>query len=133
MRAAVRGKVQAMLRTSLALSIALFAGTAFAAPVMTVSTDKGDVLAGENGMTLYTFRKDEAGKSNCYDKCATNWPPLAAKDGEKADGAYSIVDRTDGTKQWAKDGKPLYFWVKDMKKGDVSGDGVNEVWDLARP
>ncbi|MGN6305865.1 MAG: hypothetical protein ACTHNH_13670, partial [Mesorhizobium sp.] len=28
-----------------------------------------------NGMTLYTYDKDEAGKSNCYDKCATNWPP----------------------------------------------------------
>lgn len=29
-----------------------------------------------NGMTLYTYDKDETGKSNCYDKCATNWPPL---------------------------------------------------------
>src|SRR5262249_11544235 len=34
-----------------------------------------------NGMTLYTFDKDEKGKSNCYDKCAANWPPLKAEAG----------------------------------------------------
>lgn len=35
--------------------------------------------------------------------------------------------------QWAKDGKPLYFWVKDKKEGDATGDGVKGVWDAARP
>ncbi|TGT48046.1 hypothetical protein EN813_051345, partial [Mesorhizobium sp. M00.F.Ca.ET.170.01.1.1] len=37
------------------------------------------------GMTLYTFDKDEKGKSNCYDKCAANWPPLKAKASAKAE------------------------------------------------
>lgn len=117
----------------LAAAMTLAAGTAFAAPVQTVSSAKGDVLAGENGMTLYTFKKDEAGKSNCYDKCAANWPPLAATATDKPEGAFTIIDRTDGTKQWAKDGMPLYFWVKDEKKGDITGDGVGGNWDLAKP
>ena len=52
------------------------ATSAFAAPpVQTVETDKGKVIAAENGMTLYTYKKDEKGESYCYDKCATNWPP----------------------------------------------------------
>jgi len=123
------------MRTAIAATAAFFllAGAAAAAPVTSVSTGKGDVLAGANGMTLYTFKNDKKGVSNCYDACAQNWPPLFADEGDTADGAYSIVERKDGSKQWAKDGMPLYFWVKDMKKGDITGDGVKGVWDLARP
>lgn len=124
-----------MKRSLTILAVTLLAtGTAIAAPpVKTVSTDMGDVLAGENGMTLYTFQRDTAGVSNCYDQCAVNWPPLAADDAATAEGDYTIVDRTDGTKQWAKGGMPLYFWIQDSKEGDTTGDGVNGVWDLARP
>ncbi|PTV72513.1 MULTISPECIES: hypothetical protein [Rhizobium/Agrobacterium group] len=111
-----------------------FAGTAYAAPaVETVKTAKGNVLADEKGMTLYTFKNDKKGVSNCYDKCATNWPPFFAAENAKAEGAYSIVTRKDGKKQWAKDGMPLYYWIKDTKKGDATGDGVNGVWDAAKP
>ncbi|RUZ73208.1 hypothetical protein EN947_26535, partial [Mesorhizobium sp. M7A.F.Ca.US.003.02.2.1] len=85
-----------------------------------------------NGMTLYTYDKDEKGKSNCYDKCATNWPPLKAEAGAKADDEWSVVDRTDGTKMWAYDGKPVYTFIKDKKPGDVTGDGVGEVWHIVK-
>lgn len=117
----------------LALSLAWIVPAFAAPPVKTVATDKGDVLAGENGMTLYTFRNDTPGVSNCYDQCAVNWPPLAAAADAAAEGDYTVVDRKDGSKQWAKAGMPLYFWVKDAKEGDTTGDGVNDVWDLARP
>lgn len=115
-------------------AVSAVASTAFAAaPVKTVDSAKGKVLAGENGMTLYTFKKDSKGVSNCYDKCEASWPPLFAAGDAKADGAYSIIDRKDGKKQWAKDGMPLYFWVKDTKAGDITGDGVGGNWDLAKP
>lgn len=114
-------------------ALAAMTTAALAAPVTTVSTDKGDVLAGENGMTLYTFKKDKAGVSNCYDKCAVNWPPLMASASDKAGDGYTIIERKDGSKQWAKDGMPLYFWIKDKAKGDTTGDGVLDVWDIARP
>ncbi|RVD38308.1 hypothetical protein EN742_18090 [Mesorhizobium sp. M4A.F.Ca.ET.020.02.1.1] len=84
------------------------------------------------GMTLYTYDKDEKGKSNCYDKCAANWPPLKAEAGAKADDEWTIVDRNDGTKMWAYDGKPVYTFVKDKKAGDVSGDGVAGVWHIVK-
>jgi predicted lipoprotein with Yx(FWY)xxD motif len=93
------------------------------------------MLVGSNGMTLYTFDKDAAGsgKSVCNGPCAGNWPPLMAMDSDKPTGDYSIVVRDDGKKQWAFKGKPLYFWVKDQKPGDKTGDGVNNVWRVAKP
>lgn len=93
------------------------------------------VLTGSNGMTLYTFDKDvaDSGKSVCNGPCATNWPPLFADDKASAAGDYSIVTRDDGKKQWALKGKPLYYWIKDQKPGDKTGDGFNNVWRVAKP
>jgi predicted lipoprotein with Yx(FWY)xxD motif len=85
-----------------------------------------------NGMTLYTFDKDEKGKSNCYDKCAASWPPLKAEAGAKAVDEWSVVDRTDGTKMWAYDGKPVYTFVKDKKAGDTTGEGVAGAWHVVK-
>ncbi len=106
--------------------------SAFAAPPVQA---KGDVLTGTNGHTLYTFDKDQAGsgKSACNGPCAANWPPLAADSAATAEGDYSIITRDDGARQWAHKGKPLYFWVKDAKPGDTTGDGFNGVWKTARP
>ena len=93
------------------------------------------VLVGPNGMTLYTFDRDAAGsgKSVCNGPCATNWPPLAASSGSAPSGDWTVVVRDDGSRQWAYKGKPVYYWVKDGKPGDRTGDGVNNVWRLARP
>jgi predicted lipoprotein with Yx(FWY)xxD motif len=99
------------------------------------ATAKGGMLTDAKGMTLYTFDKDAAdsGKSVCNGDCAKNWPPLMAKDSDKAAGNYSVVVRDDGMKQWAYKGKPLYLWVKDQKPGDMTGDGVNKIWHVAKP
>ncbi|MGE0661043.1 MAG: hypothetical protein AB7F36_16095, partial [Reyranellaceae bacterium] len=50
-----------------------------------------------------------------------------------AAGDWSVVTRDDGAKQWAYKGKPLYTWVKDARPGDTTGDGVNNVWHVAKP
>jgi predicted lipoprotein with Yx(FWY)xxD motif len=93
------------------------------------------VLTNAGGMTLYTFDKDVAGsgKSACNGPCATNWPPLAAAADAKASGDYAILTRDDGGRQWSYKGKPLYLWAKDAKQGDRTGDGVNNVWHVAKP
>jgi predicted lipoprotein with Yx(FWY)xxD motif len=93
------------------------------------------VLVGPNGMTLYTFDRDAmgSGKSMCNGACATNWPPLMASAGDAASGDWSVVVRDDGARQWAYRGKPVYYWAKDAKAGDRTGDGFNNVWHLARP
>lgn len=93
------------------------------------------VLTGPNGMTLYIFDKDMAGsgKSACNGPCATNWPPLMAADTDQSSGDFSVITRDDGKKQWAMKGKPLYYWAKDSKPGDKTGDGFNKVWQVAKP
>jgi predicted lipoprotein with Yx(FWY)xxD motif len=74
-----------------------------------------------------------SGKSVCNGPCATNWPPLMAGASDAASGDWTIVVRDDGSRQWAYRGKPVYYWVKDAKPGDRTGDNVNNVWRLARP
>ncbi len=117
----------------LALSAAMLGGCASMADVPVKAAD--GVLTGPNGMTLYTYDRDTAGsgKSTCNGPCATNWPPLMAADMDKASGDFSIITRDDGKKQWAQKGKPLYYWAKDMKPGDKTGDGFNKVWQAAKP
>lgn len=91
------------------------------------------VLANAKGMTLYTFAKDMPGVSNCNDNCAKNWPPLMAAADAKAMGDFTVITRTDGSMQWAYKGMPLYTWVKDMKPGETSGDGLGGAWKVAVP
>ena len=86
-------------------------------------------------MTLYTFDNDKtgSGKSVCNGPCATNWPPLMAPEDAKPTGEFTVIVRDDGKKQWAFKGKPLYYWAKDTKPGDKTGDGFNKVWQVAKP
>lgn len=119
---------------TVAVTACCMSGLALAdAPVKVAETDKRKVLVDAKGMTLYTFGKDSSGKSACNGPCAANWPPLAVSADAKAEHDYSIVTRDDGTKQWAYKGMPLYSWVKDVKPGDTTGDGVNQVWHVAKP
>lgn len=101
----------------------------------TPATVADGVYVGPNKMTLYTFDRDVAGsgKSVCNGQCAANWPPLMATPTDSGSGDWTIVVRDDGTRQWAFRGKPVYYWVKDAKPGDRTGDGVNNAWRLVRP
>jgi predicted lipoprotein with Yx(FWY)xxD motif len=106
-----------------------------ALPALAQPKPADGALVGASGMTLYTFDKDTAGngKSVCNGGCATNWPPFMATDADKAAGDFTIVTRDDGKKQWAAKGWPLYYWAKDTKPGDKTGDGVNGTWKTAKP
>ena len=97
---------------SASFALILGGSAAFAGMVETVESAKGPVVAAaDGGMTLYTFQKDKAGASTCYDACAMNWPPFLAteEDEDKVEGDLTVIDRTDGTYQWAMKGMPLYF------------------------
>ena len=123
------------------LAVALLAGCGGMSNKATTATDTptrtaDGVLVGPSGMTLYTFARDTAGsgKSVCNAACATNWPPLPVATTAKPMGGYTIVTRDDGSKQWAYKGAPLYYWAKDTKAGDRTGDGMlSGAWKVARP
>ena len=120
------------LAWAIGLSVPALAQSATTGAPVVVS---GGILTSQQGMTLYVFDKDVAnsGKSACNGPCATNWPPLMAAEGALPSGEYSIVVRDDGSRQWAIKGKPLYLWIKDQKPGDTTGDGVNQIWRVAKP
>jgi predicted lipoprotein with Yx(FWY)xxD motif len=103
-----------------------------AAPIL---VEGGILVAASNHFTLYTFDKDVvgSGKSTCNDACATIWPVLSATVNDQASAPYTIITRDDGSLQWAVNGKPLYFFHKDSKAGDRTGDGVNGVWHVVKP
>jgi predicted lipoprotein with Yx(FWY)xxD motif len=93
------------------------------------------VLVGPNERSLYTLDTDPSGggRSACNGPCAANWPPLKATPEARGGGDWTVIARDDGSRQWAYKGRPVYYWSKDTKAGDRSGDGVNGVWRLARP
>jgi len=123
-----------MKRITLAIvAVLMTTGMGLAAePAMVAKTPRGNIFTNSKGMTLYTFDKDKAGKSACYDACAVNWPAFQAGTKAKAEGKWTVVDRTDGTKMWAYAGKPLYTYAKDQKAGDMTGDGLGGVWHVAK-
>jgi predicted lipoprotein with Yx(FWY)xxD motif len=92
-----------------------------------------EILTDAKGMTLYTWDKDAAGVSNCYDQCSTNWPPVLVDAATAVTGDFTLVDRKDDAtkKVVAYKGMPLYAWVKDKAVGDTTGDGVGGTWHTA--
>jgi predicted lipoprotein with Yx(FWY)xxD motif len=98
----------------------------------------GSFLADDQGRSLYLFTKDTPDTSNCYDQCEQAWPPLftlgAAKAGEGVDAALlGTTTRKDGSVQVTYNSWPLYYFVKDQKPGDVTGQNVGGVWFVISP
>jgi len=93
----------------------------------------GEYLVDPNGMTLYYYTKDQVGKSNCSGQCLVNWPAFSAKDFDMPKGFnksdFGTIKREDnGVEQVTYKGYPLYYFIKDKAKGDVTGQGVGNVW-----
>ncbi len=112
-------------------------------------------LTDKNGMALYTFDKDDINNSVCYGtpdamplgSCEARWPVFHVSDlgtlpaGTQASD-FGTIDRNltkelkdaNGeylaTKQTTYKGHPLYYWFKDAKSGDTTGDWVKGVWHL---
>jgi len=114
-----------MKAASLALGAFMVAGLLGVGSPATAST-----LAAKNGMTLYVFDKDNAGKSNCYGFCAVIWPPYKVQSGQSMGQGWTKVSRKNGSMQWAFHGRPVYFYAGDHKPGDTRGDGKEGIWHI---
>jgi predicted lipoprotein with Yx(FWY)xxD motif len=102
----------------------LVAGAVQAQPVM-----RDGVLTDAAGRTVYTFDKDEVGKSNCSGGCLALWPAFVAKPEALAKGEFGLID-ANGERQWTVNGKPLYYFAGDAMAGDRNGDGKGGVWHM---
>src|SRR3954463_3256906 len=94
------------------------------------STSLGRVIVDSKKHTLYMLTADGRNSSTCSGACAANWPPAKAPSKPKVASALKqrklkVIKRSDGTRQLAYAGHPLYRFVGDSKPGDVNGEGVN--------
>jgi len=96
---------------------------------------KGNYMTDFAGMTLYTYDKDTKGVSNCSGGCLAAWPAYTS--GATAQSTLpaniTVITRSDGSKQFAWKGMPLYYYAKDKVAGDITGDGVGGVWHIIKP
>ncbi|MBM7563960.1 plastocyanin/azurin family copper-binding protein [Paenibacillus sacheonensis] len=107
------------------------------AAMLGTSKTLGNYLTDAKGMTLYYFDKDTAGTSVCEGTCLTNWPAYQADGSSLPTGVnpadWGTITRSDGTKQAAFKGYPLYYFIKDAHVGDTLGQDVNHVWFVLDP
>jgi predicted lipoprotein with Yx(FWY)xxD motif len=102
------------------------------APASVASTELGDVMVDESGMTLYGFTKDADGTPTCEGDCADAWPPLTLDSADLPAGldatVFSVVERPDGAFQLKAGKWPLYRFAGDAAPGDINGQGSGGVW-----
>ncbi len=100
------------------------------AKVAVANSGLGRILVDGRGHTLYLFAKDKRGRSSCAGQCAGFWPPLItsgkprAAAGAKA-SLLGTTRRADGRLQVTYNHHPLYSFVKDSRKGQTSGEGLD--------
>jgi predicted lipoprotein with Yx(FWY)xxD motif len=92
----------------------------------------GQYLADSSGNALYTYGGDTAGKSNCSGSCLYSWPIYDASNAPSTlPTNVTVITRSDGSKQYAYKGLPLYIFSGDSA-GHVTGDGVSD-FHIAKP
>lgn len=102
------------------------------------SDELGAYLVDSEGMTLYTFDNDGPRDITCAGDCLTNWPPLIVASAEELSssvptGEVGVVELEDGTFHVTFNRQPLYYWANDEAAGDTTGQGLGDVWWVARP
>jgi predicted lipoprotein with Yx(FWY)xxD motif len=99
-------------------------------PITVRKLSIGSALVDSSGRTLYVFARDTKGHSNCSGACATNWPPEVSPASPKAGSGVTqskltAIKRSDGSRQVAYAGQPLYRFSGDQAAGDTNGQGQN--------
>ena len=85
-----------------------------------------------NGRALYFYEKDESGVSKCLGQCIVAWPPLTPAAGAQPSGAWTIITRSDGARQWAYNGRPVYVFDRDKPDALATGAQLIPGWRLAK-
>jgi predicted lipoprotein with Yx(FWY)xxD motif len=84
--------------------------------VTTGDSEFGTMLFDDRGQAIYLFDRERTSTPDCYDECATAWPPVLTDGTPQAAGAagqalLGTSQRTDGSVQVTYAGHPLYFYA----------------------
>ena len=136
-------KVLFLLVMSLFVSATLLPGEVTASEVNNVGIkimqkeELGNFMAAGNGMTLYSYTRDEKNISHCIEGCAVNWPPFYVDPSAVVEGCESsdlaTITRDDGKKQTTYKNMPLYYFINDKYPGDTLGQGIGDKWFIVKP
>ncbi len=109
---------------------------------------RGAILSTDKGMTLYrvdfsyhnpdghglpgSFNGSPAvgramGTAPCVDECLKTWRPFAAPAKALPSGHWTILERSNGTRQWAYKGFAAYTYAGDKKAGERSGSDIYDI------
>lgn len=119
-----------------AVSLAVLAACAIAVPAAvagaptqvssTHNSKLGTILTNSRGLTLYMFSRDHA-RSACNGSCARVWRPLLGATVAAGHGVnprmLKLTTRSDGNRQAAYNGHPLYTYSGDRRPGQLNGEG----------
>jgi predicted lipoprotein with Yx(FWY)xxD motif len=131
----VKAKITLLIAVAAAVAATLIptslAGQSKSSPaaVHVSQSTLGPILVDGRGRTLYLFERDKHGKSSCNGACAIAWRPLIASGKPRAGAGakaslLGTTKRRDGRRQMTYNRHPLYTFVKDTKKGQTNGEGV---------
>jgi predicted lipoprotein with Yx(FWY)xxD motif len=116
-----------------------------AAPTATVvetrNTSLGQILVDAQGRTLYLFARDDRAASNCTGSCASVWPAVPVSGTPTASGGalaadVNVITGSDGARQLAYAGHPLYYFAGDNAAGQTRGQAIDEFgakWYVLNP
>lgn len=108
--------------------------------ITTDDSEYGTMLFDERGQAIYLFDKETSDRAECYDECATEWPPVLTDGPPEAVGSVDAgllgtTERDDGSLQVTYNDHPLYFYA-DEDPGEVLCHDVDDfggTWLVVTP
>lgn len=85
------------------------------------TTSVGRMLTTDKNEAVYAYAGDTAATTNCHDACLENRSPVLAPALARAQGEWSLLERSPGMRQWVFRGRPLY--THDLDTGSWSQQG----------
>ena len=99
----------------------------------------GDYLTGVDDLTLVRLRERLRQHEHLRRRLRRDLAAVhdRARNGAPAvsdvTGALTTISRADGSMQVVYAGSPLYYYVADTAPGDTKGQGIGDVWFIAKP
>ena len=110
-----------------------------AADLKTFASPLGVISIDGNGRTVYAFDKDTPGSSTsaCTGQCTSLWFPVTTTSSppivQGVTGMVGTSPTADGKKQVTLAGHRLYTYAGDTAAGEISGQGVQNIWWVVSP
>lgn len=88
------------------------------------TTSNGRLLTTDKNFSVYAYERDTPDTTMCDAECAMTWQPLIAPAMARAQGEWTVLERSPGVRQWVFRGKPLYRYALDPNSWSLEGSDV---------